>query len=281
MASLDFLSRTRNFPFIDDDDEQTEPELRIRFRKTSNGGIDGAGGRNGLLGQLWHRLRDRIGQIWKLLNSTMEEKDKNFEVERSIQKYVETVMEDRNHPLCRIVGIGPKSNEMELETVQRVSEEESGYGHPLQSLLEEEEKEVGPSEWPEGNPAAADDAFSLHWNNQQWNAQERPVQVDLGYDEQCKAFWNHSWWNNAKWAAGTAYHELIGAMEHAPTYANEELSAGAWNPQEWRGRQWETGEGADGGRGLVPMMAAITAAAIGVGRRWGTRWMMKSDWEMR
>lgn len=86
--------------------------------------------------------------------------------------------------------------------------------------------------------AEADDPFNDHWNCFKYNCQERPIAVDLGYDDIAKTFWNNDFYNNAKYNAGTPWHDLVGMFSNnalATQQADkEEMEAeGSWNPSDW------------------------------------------------
>ena len=93
---------------------------------------------------------------------------------------------------------------------------------------------------------AADSPFAGHWNAFDWCGQERPALVDCGYDDDAVAYWNNQWWNNARYNAGTSWHDLInmfcsGSLERQRA-EDEELEergiggsagGGGWNMAEW------------------------------------------------
>uniref|UniRef100_A0A183BJ12 POU-specific domain-containing protein n=1 Tax=Globodera pallida TaxID=36090 RepID=A0A183BJ12_GLOPA len=288
-ATLDFLHRIRHFPYIDDEDK---PLNELRNDKPSKGHQTNqqfclpssatertspiCAGQNGWVGPLWRRLRKGI---WRLLRFLRTTKTGEYE-DQLIGRYAKSVMEDTDLLAHQRFVIVCRNK---FEEKPKCGDELTCEGHPICTLLEESgHPEVSTVlEWPEGNPAADDDAFGGHWNNQHWNAQERPVQVDLGFDDRNKSFWNHEWWNNAKWGAGPAYHDLIGFMEYSPTYGKDELVTGSWNSLGWRGQQWPVEEVTDDSGTGMPMLAMVAATAVGVeafgeNDDFGTDW---NDWQ--
>ncbi|CAK5090225.1 unnamed protein product [Meloidogyne enterolobii] len=123
----------------------------------------------------------------------------------------------------------------EENQIDKNEEQPQSSSHPLETLLhfeDEEEEECIVSECFQINPIAIDDPFFNYWNNQQWNCQERPVQIDLGFADRIKTFWNGDWWNNTKWSSGTDWHELIGNLEFSPVYGHSEAANGLWSLPE-------------------------------------------------
>uniref|UniRef100_A0A914GT17 POU domain protein n=1 Tax=Globodera rostochiensis TaxID=31243 RepID=A0A914GT17_GLORO len=273
-ATLDFLLRIRHFPYIDDEDKPLDELLNQQLclppatERTSPVCV----GQNGWVGPLWRRLRKGI---WRLLRSLRTTKSGEYE-DQLIGRYAKSVMEDTGLLAHQRFVIVCRN---EFEENPKCEDELTCEGHPICTMLGESgHPEVSTvSEWPEGNPAADDDAFGGHWNNQHWNAQERPVQVDLGFDDRNKSFWNHEWWNNAKWGAGPAYHDLVGFMEYSPTYGKDELVTGSWNPLGWRGQQWPVEEVTDGSGTGMPMLAMVAATAVGV-EAFGENDAFGTDW---
>lgn len=216
---------------------------------------------------VWHRFKAGMLRFWRnllIFNHKKEEEDYGH-----VGQYAAKVISDLKHPAhwptkYEVHGSGKEEAEKGEKEAEQVA-------HPLAiTLLDNADEEAEEdADVPEGNPAAADDAFADHWNNQHWNAQERPAQAELGYDDRLTAFWNHAWWNNTKWAAGTAYHDLIGAMEYSPVFAGQQeeglISRGAadWNPTGWAG-----GSGGDQEEesAAAPRLwlAVATATVVGV-----------------
>ncbi|CAD5228862.1 unnamed protein product [Bursaphelenchus okinawaensis] len=80
------------------------------------------------------------------------------------------------------------------------------------------------------------DVFKNHFNSTHWNGQERPVQVDLGYDDSFKTFWNNDWWNNNQYNYGMPWQDqsnffcsvaLQTQQDDYDAFDND------WNQSEW------------------------------------------------
>uniref|UniRef100_A0A915P907 POU domain protein n=1 Tax=Meloidogyne floridensis TaxID=298350 RepID=A0A915P907_9BILA len=161
---------------------------------------------------------------------------------------------------------GEEKGEDEEEDVGRDEEKKDeeqppSSSHPLETLLQFENEEEEEFIFPECfqiNPIAIDDPFFNYWNNQQWNCQERPVQIDLGFADRIKTFWNGDWWNNTKWSSGTDWHELIGNLEFSPVYGHSEAANDEWNRQEWKNNHHSEEEN-NNSEGIISLFSAAVA----------------------
>uniref|UniRef100_A0A915MWJ3 Uncharacterized protein n=1 Tax=Meloidogyne javanica TaxID=6303 RepID=A0A915MWJ3_MELJA len=152
-----------------------------------------------------------------------------------------------------------KNDEGEID---KNEEQSPSSSHPLETLLhfeDEDEEEFIVSECFQINPIAIDDPFLNYWNNQQWNCQERPVQIDLGFADRIKTFWNGDWWNNTKWSSGTDWHELIGNLEFSPVYGHSEAANDEWNRQEWKNNHSEEENENNNSEGIISLFSAAVA----------------------
>ncbi|KAF7634091.1 POU domain protein [Meloidogyne graminicola] len=146
--------------------------------------------------------------------------------EESVGEFLENSKEEEEEEEAKEKKENKVNKKNDGKTDEREEKNENNpllnFTHPLKELLKEEEGLE--DNFIEINPISIDDPFFNCWNNQQWNCQERPVQIDLGFDDRIKTFWNGDFWNNTKWSSGPCWHEIIGNLEFSPVYGNSEAT---------------------------------------------------------
>jgi len=158
-----------------------------------------------------------------------KQKDENEEIEEETNK--DEMQEEGRRRVAGQNEEDEKEAKDEESEIDKNEEQPPSSSHPLETLLQFENEEEEEFIFPECfqiNPIAIDDPFFNYWHNQHWNCQERPIQIDLGFADRIKTFWNGDWWNNTKWSSGTDWHELIGNLEFSPVYGHSEAANGSW-----------------------------------------------------
>uniref|UniRef100_A0A915M1B7 POU-specific domain-containing protein n=1 Tax=Meloidogyne javanica TaxID=6303 RepID=A0A915M1B7_MELJA len=190
-----------------------------------------------------------------------KQKDENEEIEEETNK--DEMQEEGRRRVAGQNEEDEKEAKDEESEIDKNEEQPPSSSHPLETLLhfeDEEEEEFIVSECFQINPIAIDDPFFNYWNNQQWNCQERPVQIDLGFADRIKTFWNGDWWNNTKWSSGTDWHELIGNLEFSPVYGHSEAANDEWNRQEWKNNHHSEEENDNNNsEGIISLFSAAVA----------------------
>lgn len=223
----DFLQRAHALPYIDEEDSNTSypvdsrppPEVLPIPRRS-----------------LMQKLTRLFGK-----------RDNDYS---KVPEYAARTIDRLDVPVLNITTTNNNDNGNNLKNQSEASdaavnaEEESkrfSFGLPsVKSLIiSEEDDENDQPNMGGAEATASDDPFVDHFNNFSYNCMERPVAVDLGYDDTAKTYWNNDFYNNAKYNAGTPWHELVGMFssvaiarqqaDEEETEANED----SWNPANW------------------------------------------------
>jgi hypothetical protein len=217
----DFMRRTQALPFIDDDSNGSL-DLRSQHNfKLAHSTASTPQQRRPSLKRLMRRFSHQI--LPKIAN----------EGNPQVSEYATQMLNKLHVPLVST------SINIEQENLDTEEDDNDAFslGIPSIFMLDNDDAES----IQDGKEAAeADDPFTDHWNSTKFNCQERPIVVDLGFDDTAKSFWNNDFYNNNKYNSGTPWHDLVGmfsnnalARQQADDEEMEEKEEGSWNLADW------------------------------------------------